>query len=115
MLAAGLGISRASVYRWFGSREGLVREALASEFRELLDRCAADVGGRGTQRLLDTLTLLCGRLARNEPMRRYLVQEQANALRLLTSHARAGAAGGRRRDDRTDRAGDADRRLRPVG
>jgi AcrR family transcriptional regulator len=50
IIARELGVSRATIYRWFGSREGLLGEVIAIELEQLIVRKRAAVrrrGGRG--------------------------------------------------------------------
>lgn len=81
-LSARLGVSRPSIYRWFGSREGLVGEVVADELSEL----ARTVTGEGTTPS-DAVMRLVHALAAARPLRRFLEQEGLVALRVLTSSA----------------------------
>ena len=53
-IAAELKIGRATVYRWFGSREALLGEVLVRAADPLLDGARAEARGRGGRALLDT-------------------------------------------------------------
>lgn len=85
VLAARLGLGRATIYRWFGSRERLLGEVIAVAFEELLERTRAHHPGHGAAGLLEVFDGLNRSLARSFAVRRLLEQEQAGALRLLTS------------------------------
>jgi AcrR family transcriptional regulator len=68
IVARRLGIGRATIYRWFGSREALLGEVLAHEFD-----------------LLDVFDRINRTLASSRALRRLLEQERNVAMRLLTS------------------------------
>jgi AcrR family transcriptional regulator len=84
-IAAEVGIARATVYRWFGSRDGLIGEMLARDAEGYFRHVRARVGGRGSRALLDTFDQINRGLARSFALRRFLEQEREAALRTLTS------------------------------
>jgi AcrR family transcriptional regulator len=84
-LAEETGVGRATLYRWFGSREGLLAAVLVEQFLRLLEESWRSAPGRGGTRLLNAMDHLQRRLADNSAMTSLFVHEQANALRLLTS------------------------------
>jgi AcrR family transcriptional regulator len=84
-IAADLGVSRATLYRWFGSREALLGEAIARETEEYFMHVRARVGGRGAPALLETFDRINRGLVRATGLRRFLEQERGAALRILTS------------------------------
>jgi len=86
-LASDLGVSRASIHRWFGSREGLVGEVLVTAAEELVHWARGRARGRGRRRLLSTFGHINRGLARSAALRYFLRNEQAFALRLLASGA----------------------------
>ena len=85
IIARELGLGRATIYRWFGSREVLVSEAIYQEFELLLARKRKDVPGRGAAWLLEVLDRVNRTLSHSSALRRLLEQEQLVGLRLLTS------------------------------
>jgi len=85
VVARHLGLGRATIYRWFGSREELISEAIYREFEELLQRKRADVPGSGAPWLLEVLDRINRTLSRSSALRRLLEQERQVGLRLLTS------------------------------
>ena len=85
IIARELGLGRATIYRWFGSREVLVSEAIYQEFELLLARKRRDVPGRGAAWLLEVLDRVNRTLSHSSALRRLLEQEQLVGLRLLTS------------------------------
>ena len=85
IVARDLGLGRATIYRWFGSRERLVAEVIADESEVLISRHRREVRRRGPQGLLEVFDRINRSLARSMPLRRFVEQEGAAALRLLTS------------------------------
>jgi AcrR family transcriptional regulator len=85
IIARELGLGRATIYRWFGSREVLVSEAIYQEFELLLARKRRDVPGHGAPWLLEVLDRVNRALSHSSALRRLLEQEQLVGLRLLTS------------------------------
>ncbi|HUA74154.1 MAG TPA: QsdR family transcriptional regulator [Solirubrobacteraceae bacterium] len=84
-IARELGLARATMHRWFQTREALLGEVLASlGERRLLDIRARTPGG-GPRALLETFDAFNRELAATEGMRVLLAQEQERALRILTS------------------------------
>src|SRR3989440_10147442 len=54
-IAAELGLGRATIYRWFGSREGLLGEVLFQAAEPLLAEARTRAKGRGGPALLRPL------------------------------------------------------------
>jgi AcrR family transcriptional regulator len=84
-IAAECGVGRATVYRWFGSREGLLAEAMLGIFERRVADARAAVGGRGSEALLDTLDLVYRGLASEPHVRAFIERERGTALPLMTS------------------------------
>ena len=51
-IAAELGLARATLYRWFGSRDGLLGEMIARDAEQYFRRVRARVKSRGGRALL---------------------------------------------------------------
>lgn len=85
VVARRLGVSRATIYRWFGSRDALLGGVVASEFESLLAFHRGRVRRRGAAGLLEVFDRVNRSLARSTALRRLLEQEREGALRLLTS------------------------------
>ena len=83
-IAAELGLGRTTIYRWFGSREGLVGETVALAAEPLFAEARADAVGRGGLALLDTFDRINRGLAAAPALRAFLELER-DALRILTS------------------------------
>ena len=87
VVAARLGLGRATIYRWFGSREALLGEVIARQLEQLVARKRAEVRRRGAEGLLDVLDRVNQTLTRSRAVRGLLEQERSAAMRMLTSSA----------------------------
>lgn len=84
-LAAELGVSRATLYRWVGSRERLLGEVLWS-FAEVAIRDArAAAGGSGPDFLTDSIERYMRAANEFVPVKRFVEQDPEYALRVLAS------------------------------
>src|SRR5712671_644925 len=88
-IAAELGLGRATIYRWFGSREELIGEVLFRSAEPLLEEARASARGRGGAALLDTFDRFNRSLADAPALRRFVEAERDAALRIITSGAGA--------------------------
>jgi AcrR family transcriptional regulator len=86
-VAAELGLGRTTIYRWFGSREGLIGEVLTRAADPLLDAAHAGARGQGGALLLDTFDRFNRSLADAPALRQFVEQERDAALRIITSSA----------------------------
>lgn len=84
-IARELGLARATMHRWFRTREMLLGEVLADLGQERLLELRARVGGHGAKALLDGFDAFNRDLARGAGLRALLVSEPDLALRVLTS------------------------------
>jgi len=84
-IARELGLARATMHRWFQTRELLLGEVLGSLAERRLAAIRLDVGGSGPLALLETLDRFNREIAENHGMRALLAQEPERALRILTS------------------------------
>jgi AcrR family transcriptional regulator len=87
VVARELGLGRATIYRWFGSREAVLGEVIVEELQALLDRHRRLVRQRGAEGLLEVFDRVNRALSRSQALRRLLEQERESALRMLTSGA----------------------------
>ena len=85
VVARQLGVGRATIYRWFGSRESLLGEVVAGELERLIAAKRAQVTRRGAIGLLEVFDRINRSLARSPALRRLLEQERTVAMRLLTA------------------------------
>jgi AcrR family transcriptional regulator len=86
-IAAELGLGRATIYRWFGSREELIGEVVFRAAEPLIDAARAGARGRGGAALLDTFDRLNRSFAEASALQRFVEQEHEVALRIITSSA----------------------------
>ena len=83
-IASELGLGRTTIYRWFGSREGLIGEVLADAGEPLLNAARAEAKGTGGTALLDTFDRLNRKLVEAPALLHFVEQERDAALRILT-------------------------------
>jgi AcrR family transcriptional regulator len=83
-LAAQLAVSRATLYRWCGSRELLHKRILERRAREFGEWARGETAGDGTERVLAALGLILEATAAAQPVRRFMEREPHLALRILT-------------------------------
>jgi AcrR family transcriptional regulator len=86
-IAQELGLARATMHRWFGTRDAFIGVVLATLAEERLDAIRRRTGGKGGRALLDSFDSFNRELATTSGLRALLAQEQERALRILTSSA----------------------------
>ena len=86
-IAAELGLGRATVYRWFGSREKLLGEVIIRATEPVLEECRGGLAGRGGAGLLETFDRFNRALADAPALRSFMEQERDAALRIIASGA----------------------------
>nr|WP_156096174.1 QsdR family transcriptional regulator [Amycolatopsis jejuensis] len=84
-LAAELGVSRATLHRWVGSRDHLLSEILWAETAAVLDNVT--YAGRGGDGIADAIGAFVRTVNESAPFRAFLRREPERALRLLTTKA----------------------------
>jgi AcrR family transcriptional regulator len=84
-IARELGLARATMHRWFQTREALLGELLAELAERRLLQIREETAGGGTSALLATFDRFNRELAGLDGLRVLLAQEQERALRILTS------------------------------
>lgn len=78
-----------TLYRWFGSRDGLMVQAIWALARRTLDLVQESValeGARGGERIVAVVVGFLSRVIENQGMQRWLSEEGEHAMRLLTRH-----------------------------
>lgn len=86
-IAAELGVARATVFRWVGSRELLTGEVLWSFCAPVLTQAASGLRLRGARRIARLCERAIQRILQFEPLRRFIAADAEHALRMLTSQA----------------------------
>ena len=84
-IASEVGLGRTTIYRWFGSREGLIGEVLFRASEPIIDEARRRARGRGAAALLDTFDRINRALVAAPALRQFLEQERGVALRIITS------------------------------
>jgi AcrR family transcriptional regulator len=84
-IAVECGVGRATVYRWFGTREQLIGEAMLGVVAARIADARALVGGHGVEALHGTLDLVYRGLSTAPHVRWFIESERAAALPLMTS------------------------------
>lgn len=83
-IATQLGVGRASIYRWFGSRDGLLGAAIARQLERMVDHADRRSRTKGGQRLNEILDRTIHQLVEDDSLRTYFDNESTAALRLIT-------------------------------
>ncbi|WP_242909976.1 QsdR family transcriptional regulator [Actinomadura terrae] len=83
-LAADLGVGRATLYRWVGSRERLLATVLAEMTERTYQAAARDVEGSGPERILAVLDRFMRSVVDAAPLRAFTEREPRLFVRLAT-------------------------------
>ncbi len=86
-IARELGLARATMHRWFQTRESLLGELLGALAEGRLMALRDEVGGGGAKALVQTFDAFNREVASTPGLRFLLTQEHERALRILTSSA----------------------------
>src|SRR5688572_8054984 len=84
-LAAELGVNRATLYRWVGSKELLLGEVISSLSLETLARARREVKGSGPKYVAAVVQRVLEGIRTFDPMQKFLARDPQYALRVLTS------------------------------
>ena len=84
-IAGELGLGRATIYRWFGSREKLIGEVIIRATEPVLVQARSGLKGKGGPGLLDTFDRFNRALADAPALRAFVEQERDAALRIIAS------------------------------
>ena len=85
-LASQLGIGKATLYRWTGSREQLLAEVLTYLSQLTFARALSETEDlQGPERIIEIMRIYLGELLGAEPLRRFIQTETPLAFRLLTT------------------------------
>lgn len=83
-LAAELGVGRATLYRWVGSREELLGAVLAEMTERTYREAVRDVPGQGPERVLAVLERFMHAVLAAEPLKAFTSREPRLFVRLAT-------------------------------
>jgi AcrR family transcriptional regulator len=86
-LAAELGVNRATLFRWVGSRDDLLAEILSSLAEPTLAAAVDDSPGHGGARIAAIIGRFATLLDAADYFREFLRREPERALRILTTRA----------------------------
>jgi AcrR family transcriptional regulator len=86
-LARELGIGRATLYRWVGSRDRLLGEVLWSLAEQGLEQARIEAEGRGAAWVLAVYSGFGDLIIELQPLRHFVKSEPECALRVMTSKA----------------------------
>jgi AcrR family transcriptional regulator len=84
-IAGELGLGRATIYRWFGSREKLIGEVVIRATEPVLAKARSGLAGKGGRGLLDTFDRFNRALADAPALRAFVEQERDASLRIIAS------------------------------
>lgn len=84
-LAAELGVNRATLYRWVGSKELLLGEVISSLSLAAFERARRDIKGSGPKYVAKVVQTVLEGIRTNEPMQKFLDHDATYALKVLTS------------------------------
>ena len=84
-LAKELGVGRATLFRWVGSRELLLGEIIWSIQQPFMEQARAEVKGRGPAYVAGVSERLMRAILEFTPLRRFIESDPEYALRILTS------------------------------
>lgn len=84
-LANELGVSRATVFRWVGSREQLYGEVLSAAYERQREWIIRTTPGKGVERFAQVAQRNLQALFRSTALRKFIAQDPEFAIRVLTS------------------------------
>lgn len=84
-VADEIGINRATLFRWVGSRDIFVGEVIWSLYQEVLEAVSRKTSGEGPDYVVALLEQVLQRLVANKPLHQFILQDPEYAIRILTS------------------------------
>ncbi|MBI5063573.1 MAG: TetR family transcriptional regulator, partial [Desulfatitalea sp.] len=84
-LAKEVGVSRVTLYRWVGSREGLIEEIFCSFAKPTFENAVQETPGNGVTHIVGVHRHFMSALAEFEPLQRYVCENPTVAIRIQTS------------------------------
>jgi AcrR family transcriptional regulator len=86
-LAAELGISRATAYRWAGNVDLLTAEVIAGIVEDTHNRSVREAKGKGAERIVDATARGLRYIATSAPYQAFIRRDPERALRIVASKA----------------------------
>lgn len=84
-LANAVGVSRVTLYRWVGSKDRLIEEVLWSYAKLNFEKAKKTAPGTGVEHIVETHRRFMTDLGGFEPMRRFVLNNPASAIRIQTN------------------------------
>ena len=84
-LADELGVGRATVFRWVGSREQLYGQVVSAAFAQSIEWARRNSKGKGAAFLTDVTRNLLSTLSKSTPLRAFIQHDAEFALRIVMS------------------------------
>jgi AcrR family transcriptional regulator len=84
-MAEELKVSRATVFRWVGSRELLYAEVISTLFEGALQQALAEAKGTGADKVADVARRLMTMLMEHAPLQTFVKQDPEYAMRIIMS------------------------------
>jgi AcrR family transcriptional regulator len=84
-LATELGVNRATLYRWVGSRDQLLGEIMWSMAERGIEQAREEASGTGVEWFMSAYRTFGALTSGSEPLRRFVEREPEAALRVMTS------------------------------
>ena len=84
-LAQELGVGRATVFRWVGSKEQLYGEVISAAFAQTLEWARRASTGTGARFLTEVTSNLLRALLASQPLRRFIKHDPEFAMRIVMS------------------------------
>jgi AcrR family transcriptional regulator len=84
-LAEEAGISRATLFRWVGSKDLLLQEVLWSLYEPTFARAVYAATGQGAEHVINVHAQVVESLLKAEPLLQFIQQDPAYAMRILAS------------------------------
>lgn len=88
-IASELGVGRATLFRWVGSREQLYGAVLSEGYTRTRRHSERLASGSGVERVVDVIRRNMGALLAFRPLRQFIEQDPEFAIRVLTSKSSA--------------------------
>lgn len=85
-IAQELAVHRVTLYRWAGSREGLLVEVIWSLAERALTAAERSTNAEGAERIVQVAARFIDIVIANPGMQAWLAEEDEHAMRLLTRH-----------------------------